>query len=173
MHREIVDNVICATDSDFILTTSLEGNIKFWKKQYIGVEYVKQFKAHQGKISGISISKSALYLATCSIKDSLLKIFDILNFDMINYVKLDFIPLHCEFLNKFNDPNLLIAVTDKDSGNIHLIKADSKGEIFKTLKIHSSPVTAIKFNEAFNTAISVDSSGIIEYWDVDDYGIFF
>jgi peptidylprolyl isomerase domain and WD repeat-containing protein 1 len=170
MHREICDNVVCALETDYILTTSLDGNIKFWKKQYIGIEYVKQFKAHQGKITGISVSHSGLYLSTCSSKDDLLKIFDVLNFDMINFIRLPFTPVQCEFISKFNDPDILIAVTEKNSGNIHIFKADSKGDIFKTLKIHSHSVTAIKYNETFNTVLSIDSSGIIEYWDPNTYG---
>jgi peptidylprolyl isomerase domain and WD repeat-containing protein 1 len=172
MHREFIDNIVSATETDFILTTSLEGNIKFWKKQYVCVEFVKQFKAHQGKITGISVSKSGLYLCTCSFKDELIKVFDVLNFDMINFIRPNFIPNLCEFINRYNDPNLLIAVTEKGTGNIHIIKADSKGEIFKTIKIHNSNINCLKFNEKFNTVISIDSSSIIEYWDVDTYGIF-
>ena len=80
MHRDIVDQIHSSLETDFVMTTSLEGNIKFWKKNYIGIEFVKQLKAHQGKISGISVSKSGLYLATCSYKDESLKIFDISNF---------------------------------------------------------------------------------------------
>jgi peptidylprolyl isomerase domain and WD repeat-containing protein 1 len=171
MHREFVDNIVSATETDFVLTTSLEGNIKFWKKQYVGIEFVKQFKAHQGKISGISVSKSGLYLCTCSFKDELIKIFDVLNFDMINYIKLaDFTPYLCEFINRYNDPNLLIAVTNRNSGLINIVKADSKGEVLKSLNIHSAVVNCIKFNERFNTVISVDTTGMIEYWDVDTYG---
>jgi peptidylprolyl isomerase domain and WD repeat-containing protein 1 len=171
MHRDLIDNIISATETDFILTTSLEGNVKFWKKQYVGIEFVKQFKAHQGKITGISVSKSGLYLCTCSFRDEMIKVFDVLNFDMINFIKLEnFSPNLCEFINRYNDPNLLIAVTSKNSSVINIIKAESKGEILKTIDFHSSPVNCIKFNEKFNTVISIDSSGMIEYWDVDTYG---
>ena len=170
MHKDVVDNVVCAVETDFIITTSLDGNLKFWKKNYSGIEFVKKYKAHQGKITGISVSNSGLYLSTCSSKDESLKIFDVLNFDMIHFIKLKFIPFHCEFVSKINDPSIVIAVTEKDKGNIYLIKAESKGEIYKTIKLHEYPVTAMKYNEAFNTMISVDSSGMIEYWDVETLG---
>ena len=173
MHKDIVDNVISSTETDFIITTSLDGNLKFWKKNYIGIEYIKQYKAHVGKISCLSISKSGLYLCTCSSKDEYLKIFDIVNFDMINFVKLNFIPYQSQIISKHNDPSILIAVTEKDSGNIHILKGDSKGEIYKTVKIHESQVTVIKYNEIFNTVISIDSSGMIEYWKPDTLGKFF
>ena len=170
MHKDVVDNVVCAVKADFIVTTSLDGNLKFWKKNFVGVEFVKQYKAHQGKITGVSVSNSGSYLSTCSSKDESLKIFDILNFDMIHFIKLKFVPFHCEFVSKINDPCILIALTEKDSGNIHLVKAESKGEIYKTIKLHEHPVTAIKFNELYNCVISIDTSGMIEYWDVDSQG---
>lgn len=171
MHRDIVDNVISATASNFIITTSLDGNIKFWKKNYIGIEFVKQYKAHLGKITGISISRSGLYMCTSSPKDECVKIFDILNFDMIHFIKLKFVPYLCEFVNDSKDPQLKVAVTEKDTGNIHILKAEGKGEIHKSLKFHEGTVTALKFNEPKSTLISVDSLGIIEYTDVFTYGI--
>ena len=119
---------------------------------------------------GEAVSNSGLYLATCSGKDESIKIFDVINFDMINFIKLKFIPYQCVFISKYSDPGLLIAVTEKDSGNIHLIKGDSKGEVYKTVKIHESPVTAIKYSETHNTVVSIDSSGMIEYWDSETYG---
>jgi peptidylprolyl isomerase domain and WD repeat-containing protein 1 len=170
MHKDVIDNVVCAVETDFIITTSLDGNLKFWKKNYIGIEFVKQYKAHQGKITGISVSNSGLYLSTCSSKDESLKIFDVLNFDMIHFIKLKFVPYHCEIVSKINDPCLLIALSEKDKGNIYLVKAESKGEIYKTVKLHDHPVTSIKFNENYNSVISVDSSGMIEYWDVETLG---
>lgn len=165
MHRDIVDQINSSLETDFIITTSLEGNIKFWKKNYIGIEFVKQLKAHQGKISGMSVSKSGQYLCTCSFKDESLKIFDISNFDMIHFIKLSFQPYHCEFISKVKDPNLFIAVSEKDTGNIHILKAESKGEVYKTVKIHQHPITSVKYNEDFDCVISTDNSGMIEYWN--------
>lgn len=170
MHKDILDSVICSTETDFIFSTSLDGNLKFWKKNYLGIEFIKQYKAHAGKISGISVSNSGFYLCTCSSKDESIKIFDVINFDMINFIKLKFVPYQCVFISKYSDPGLLIAVTEKDSGNIHIIKGDSKGEIYKTIKIHENPVTAIKYNEIYNTVISIDNTGMIEYWDIETFG---
>ena len=90
--------------------------LKFWKKKYIGIEFVKQFKAHPGKITGLSITNNGLFLVTCSIKDEYLKIFDIINFDMINFIKISFTPFICEYISKENSENMLIAVSEKDSG---------------------------------------------------------
>jgi hypothetical protein len=34
--------------SDFIITASVDGHVKFWKKQEEGIEFVKHFRAHLG-----------------------------------------------------------------------------------------------------------------------------
>jgi peptidylprolyl isomerase domain and WD repeat-containing protein 1 len=112
MHRDVVDGIVSALETDFVMTTSLDGNLKFWKKNYAGIEFVKHYKAHKGKITGISISHNGAYMATCSFKDESLKIFDVNNFDMIVYIQLKFVPLYCEFVSKINDPELIIAVTE-------------------------------------------------------------
>ena len=60
-----------------------------------------------------------------------------------------------------------------------MIKAEGKGNVFKTAKIHSALISAIKvnlfylnfkYNEVYNTVISIDTSGIIEYWDPVSFG---
>lgn len=32
----------------FLITASIDGHVKFWKKQEQGVEFVKHFRAHLG-----------------------------------------------------------------------------------------------------------------------------
>lgn len=171
MHKEFVDRILSSISTDFIFTTSIDGVLKFWKKKYIGIEFVKQFKAHPGKITGMSITHNGLFLVTCSSKDEFLKIFDIINFDMINFVKLSFTPYLCEYISEENNANMLIAVSEKDSGNIYIIdtKKTEKEKMIKKITIHSSCVTSIKYNIKYNTVISVDNSGMIEYWNPVTY----
>jgi hypothetical protein len=47
MHRDHVTHTL-VTKTDFIVTTSKDGFIKFWKKISGGIEFVKQYKAHSG-----------------------------------------------------------------------------------------------------------------------------
>jgi peptidylprolyl isomerase domain and WD repeat-containing protein 1 len=49
MHRDVV-NFVCITASDFIITTSTDGHVKFWKKQETGIEFVKHFRAHMVRL---------------------------------------------------------------------------------------------------------------------------
>ena len=45
MHRQ-------ATSSDFFITGSIDGFVKFWKKQPIGIEFVKMYRSHLGPVDG-------------------------------------------------------------------------------------------------------------------------
>lgn len=48
MHRDVVSHVVC-TKTDFVITASVDGHVKFWKKTEEGIEFVKHFRAHLGK----------------------------------------------------------------------------------------------------------------------------
>jgi peptidylprolyl isomerase domain and WD repeat-containing protein 1 len=82
--------VLISVKYEFIFTMSIDGYLKFWKKVQSGVEFVKTFKAHLGKINGASLSSSETRLATVCSKDSALKIFDVVNFDLMHMIKLKF-----------------------------------------------------------------------------------
>jgi hypothetical protein len=41
-----------ATPTDFIITGSVDGHLKFWKKQETGIEFVKHYRAHLGAVDG-------------------------------------------------------------------------------------------------------------------------
>lgn len=45
MHRDVVTHVV-VTKTDFIVTASVDGHLKFWKKLEDGVEFVKHFRSH-------------------------------------------------------------------------------------------------------------------------------
>eukprot|EP00002_Diphylleia_rotans_P015694 TRINITY_DN303_c0_g4_i3.p1 TRINITY_DN303_c0_g4~~TRINITY_DN303_c0_g4_i3.p1 ORF type:complete len:126 (-),score=34.16 TRINITY_DN303_c0_g4_i3:107-484(-) len=49
MHRDIVSHV-AVTATDFIITGSIDGQVKFWKKMSEGVEFVKHYKSHLGTV---------------------------------------------------------------------------------------------------------------------------
>ena len=78
MHRENVTH-ICVTSTEFIITGSRDGHIKFWKKISTGIEFVKHYIAHLNAINSISSSVDGLSLATTS-DDQTIKIFDVINF---------------------------------------------------------------------------------------------
>ena len=50
--------MLLSSKYEFIFTMSVDGYLKFWKKIAGGVEFVKTFRAHMGKITGASLSSS-------------------------------------------------------------------------------------------------------------------
>lgn len=68
--------------TDFLITTSIDGFVKFWKKTPVGeggVEFVKEFKAHAGEVKGVSVSADGRSFATTGT-DKTVKIFDVISF---------------------------------------------------------------------------------------------
>ena len=48
MHRDTLSHV-AVTQTNYIVTGSVDGHVKFWKKQPEGIEFVKHFRAHLGE----------------------------------------------------------------------------------------------------------------------------
>jgi peptidylprolyl isomerase domain and WD repeat-containing protein 1 len=97
MHRDTVHFVLSSTSKNLIITASIDGHLKFWRKSFILVEFVKNFKAHSGFISAVAFNKGEDLLVTCGV-DKTIKIFDVLNCDLRTVLKLNFSPLSCDFI---------------------------------------------------------------------------
>lgn len=126
---------LCSTD--FVVTGSVDGHVKFWKKQDEGVEFVKHFRCHLGNIQGLCTNHTGSLLCSVS-NDKSIKVFDVINFgkvlttfasvlglyrfmskilnvdficsDMINMIKSDYTPLTCEWIHRSGDAVQALAV---------------------------------------------------------------
>mmetsp|Transcript_6885 Transcript_6885/g.6080 ORF Transcript_6885/g.6080 Transcript_6885/m.6080 type:complete len:121 (+) Transcript_6885:177-539(+) len=112
MHKEAISSILASQKYDFIFTSSVDGILKFWKKTASGIEFVKTIKAHMGKMSCVTLSSNETRLATVSSLDKGMKIIDVINFDIMNKVALKFTPDLCEFINKNEDFQSIIAVSE-------------------------------------------------------------
>lgn len=59
MHREVVTHLL-VTKTGFLITASCDGHLKFWKKQGLGIEFVKHFRTHLGNVQDISANSNGL-----------------------------------------------------------------------------------------------------------------
>ena len=59
MHRDFVTFVAVTPGTDFFITASHDGHLKFWKKRFEGVEFVKHFRAHAGRSSASASAPTA------------------------------------------------------------------------------------------------------------------
>jgi WD40 repeat protein len=96
--------------SDFFITASVDGHVKFWKKMPEGIEFVKHFWAHTAPVDCMSVSYDGSLLATVS-RDGTAKVFDIVTFDMVLMLKLDFVPSVCEWMYRVNEAKVILRAT--------------------------------------------------------------
>ena len=83
MHKDQLSFVVVTPLTDFLITSSREGTVKFWKKVAVGIESVKEFRAHMGEIKSVSVSQDGRSFATAG-SDKTVKIFDVITFGMEN-----------------------------------------------------------------------------------------
>lgn len=166
MHRDVICQIASSSQTNFIVTGSIDGHIKLWKKLYIGIEFIKDIRAHGGAVKLMTMSLDGLRLATCSDQDKKVKLFDVVNFDMINIIRLEFTPSSMEFVHGRDSLTSLLAISE--GSKVHLMQPEHENIWLRVVNIHTATVTQLKFNAPFNTVISTDDRGMIEYWSPDE-----
>ncbi|XP_013778129.1 peptidylprolyl isomerase domain and WD repeat-containing protein 1-like [Limulus polyphemus] len=168
MHRDVITHVV-STPTDFIITASCDGHVKFWKKEEQGIEFVKHFRTHLGNVQDVTANLTGTLFCSVS-NDKSLKVFDVVNFDMINMMKLSFVPGRCEWVHNAGDPIAALAVSEKESTRIHIFDGRGDNTPLHTLeRIHTAPLVLMKYNPVFETVVSVDRNGVLEYWTGPKY----
>lgn len=163
MHRDVITHIV-VTKTDFIVTGSGDGHVKFWKKTEDSIEFVKHFRGHLAAVTDMVDNYNGTLLCTAS-SDHTLKVFDVINFDMINMITLKFSPKCACWVYSSGDAIQTIAVSDVESPSIYIFNVMEKGEILHHFdKLHMESVVVLKFNPIYDIAISVDMKGILEYW---------
>lgn len=163
MHRDVVTHVAVSA-ADFFITGSVDGHLKFWKKKPIGIEFAKHFRSHLGPIEGLAVSLDGLLCCTIS-NDQSVKIYDVVNYDMMAMIHLPYVPGSAEWVYKQGDVKARLAISDRNSLAVHIYDARAgSNEPIISKEIHLEPVKVMKYNPVFDTVISVDAKGLIEYW---------
>lgn len=101
MHRDTLSQVVVTNHTNFLLTASVDGHLKFWKKQTTkekkdkegmnvgpGIEFVKHYRAHLSPILACVASADGLFAATMAADGAAgpdggmgsIKVFDVENF---------------------------------------------------------------------------------------------
>ena len=165
MHKDWVTHVAFAPSTEFFISASVDGVVKFWKKAEMGIEFAKQFKAHLGPIVGLVVSANGSLCASVS-QDKTIKVFDVATFDMIGMIKVEFSPGSACWGFKGTSGKEYLAVAEKDGPGIHLydVRDPATAAASQPLTVHSSPVVAMAFNETYDCIVSTDAKGVIEYW---------
>jgi peptidylprolyl isomerase domain and WD repeat-containing protein 1 len=168
MHRDVVTHVCVSKVHEFVMTGSADGHVKFWKKMSKTIEFVKHYQAHLGPIHDMTVSSDGKLLATTS-SDQMIKIFEIIGFDMSNMIEVDYVPKSVVWLSGPRNICDRIAVSDVSSGKIRIYNAEGSAGCIRELDLHFHPVVTMAINFTHNCVISLDTKGMIEYWDIDTF----
>jgi peptidylprolyl isomerase domain and WD repeat-containing protein 1 len=166
MHKEPLAFVTATPATEFFITSSVDGVVKFWKKVAQGIEFVKEYRAHQGEIRCVSVSTDGRSFASAG-EDGTVKIFDVITFDLLSTITLPgFLPGTICWVHKRGASLPLLAVAENEKPLVHIY--DGRGERddpVHTIKgLHRTPVCAMAFNDAFDCVVSADIGGMVEYW---------
>ncbi|KAK4560989.1 Peptidyl-prolyl cis-trans isomerase cyp15 [Recurvomyces mirabilis] len=165
MHKDQLSYCTFTPHTDFLITSSIDGYVKFWKKVTGGIEFVKEYKAHDGEIKGVSVSADGRSYATLGA-DNTIKIFDVVTFDLLALLEPEVVPRCICFVHGHGSTYPLLAVSSDVNGSISIY--DGRGENQKPIhtisNLHRKPVHLLAYNDAFDCVISSDESGMIEYW---------
>jgi peptidylprolyl isomerase domain and WD repeat-containing protein 1 len=193
MHRDVVTHIVVSKPTEFVITASCDGHVKFWKKMKDNIEFVKHFQAHLGRLSlfqcdvhlsisiafsigpinCLSLSYDGTRLLTTS-EDKTIKFFEVIGFDLSHMITLSYVPTAAEWMKTVTTTR--VAVADANAGTIRIYRSEDSShgdmnEPLASIELHRSPVKSIIFNPSYACAISIDMSGMIEYWDVNTYDL--
>lgn len=165
MHREQLSFTTFTPSTEFLITSSTDGVVKFWKKVSGGIEFVKEFKAHNGEIKSVSVSADGRSFATAGTDNSV-KIFDVVNFDLLAFVNLDFAPLCVCWVHGRGASFPRLAISEASSGKIYIHDGTGVNQVpLDTIKhLHRRPVSVMAYNNDYDCVVSADEGGMLEYW---------
>ncbi|KAI5795087.1 hypothetical protein EDC01DRAFT_705710 [Geopyxis carbonaria] len=165
MHREPVLFTVFTPGTDFLITASADGVVKFWKKMAEGIEFVKMYRAHQGEIVGVSASCDGRSFASAG-KDGKVVIFDVVTFDLLTTIQLEHPPRTICWVHARGAALPLLAVSDSLTPTITIYdaRADAPRAVHTLTHLHRAIVHLIALNSKYNCVISADESGMVEYW---------
>ena len=165
MHREQLCFTTLTPHTDFLITSSIDGVVKFWKKDFGGIEFVKEFKAHTGDITSVSVSADGRSFATAGV-DKTINMFDVVTFDLLAMLTVEYVPKAVCWVHGRGASFPQLAVSSQENCWIRIY--DGRGENLEPLQtlksVHRTSVTLMAYNHHYDCVVSVDQGGMVEYW---------
>jgi len=180
LHLTPITYLTITPHTDFLITCSSDGILKLWKRTFEGIEFIKQYRSHSlpeksnstttSAIHHLAVSSDGQLCSTVGIDQSC-KIYDVLTFDMIGMLRLDYIPLTSCWIhppNRSTSGTALLAISSISDEKIRIYgsqqQTNNDEPLYTIHTLHTSPVTIMTYSPIHNLCISVDRSGCIQYW---------
>ena len=147
MHKDqLISVTIAPSPADFVITTSVDGVVKFWKKVATGIEFAKEYRAHESRILGSSVSVDGAFFATAGDEDdNTIKIFDVITFDLLSIINLEG-PASCICWVHRRGASPTLAVAAANEILIYDASGDLQAPIHTISALHRAPMVAIAYN---------------------------
>ena len=165
MHKDQVSSLtIAPSPSDFVITTSIDGVVKFWKKVALGIEFAKEYRAHNGRILSSTISADgSMFASAGDEEDRTIKLFDVVTFDLLSMINLDkAVNCICWVHRRGSAP--LLAASCGNEIRIYDGRGEGQNALHTSASVHRSAVVTMAHNGPYDCVVSADESGMIEYW---------
>lgn len=168
MHRDSLAFVTITPHTDFLITTSIDGVVKFWKKTLDGIEFVKMWRPHTSAIVSVSVSADGRSYATAAAEGEgggKVVVWDVVTFDLVATMPLEYVPREVCWVHGRGAGVPVLAVSDAGEAVIRL--HDGRGErgVMQEIRgLHRAPVHLMRYNPAYDCVVSADESGMVEYW---------
>ena len=174
MHRDHLTHLVL-TPSAFLLTASRDGVVKWWKKVRGGIEFIRQYRAHTSPLIALTVDAAGDNAVSIGC-DQHLRFYDVLNFDMVNGVELGFMPAASVWVHS-GGRKPMVAVSRRDLPEVYFYHSDATQPInvidaaavspavqLSSFTSHSRPVCLLALNPVHNVVLSIDTSGMIDYF---------
>jgi len=168
MHRDRVLHIVVTGEAtQFVVTASADGQVKFWKLSSSGVlEFVKTYNAHRGAPSGLACSADGEHLvSTCASADErALRFYLVRSFDLFSTTAMAdgdaFAPGAVCWVSRAGAPKPLVLVADQRSPAMRLYD-NASNDALREIKMHAAPVVALAYCAKLRCAVSGDQSGAL------------
>ena len=184
MHKAPLALIAFTPGTDFLVSAGIDGQVSFWKVMGgagapangdanepardggVAVEFVKEFRAHDGDVVALAVSTDGRSCATAGT-DGTVKMWDVLSFDLVGVVTVPRRPTALCWLQGARDGGTLLAVGNEADGEIELwdgsgVRTDAPVAVVKG--VHRKSVVAMAYVRQFDCVISADDGGAVEYW---------
>ena len=179
MHRDHLTHLIL-TPTAFLLTASRDGVVKWWKKVRGGIEFIRQYRAHTSPLVSLTVDAAGDNAVSIGC-DQHMRFYDVLNFDMVNAVELGFMPAASVWVHS-GGRKPMVAVSRRDMPEVYFYHSDATQPInvidaaaaapavqLSSFTAHSRPVYLLALNSVHNVVLSIDTSGVIDYFTTTNF----
>ncbi|EAN34053.2 Cyclophilin type peptidyl-prolyl cis-trans isomerase/CLD family protein [Theileria parva strain Muguga] len=166
-HRTFVKHVVSSQTTRYIATGSDDGCIKFWYYDTDGVQFVKHLTAHTSSIIQMRSSLDGLHLG-CISYDKTYKHIDFQSFDLVNIIKLEFVPICLEFITSETSPHPVVSILNSNQ-EVHIFKPTLQSTMVQKFEIGTKSPHIMLFNPKAGVCLTANRLGDVDLYDVETF----